>query len=72
MNILTLSLSIHIHLNWQLDENLSHDEGKEAEIKEAFVEFYKLLDDYEIIDKSVYTNINDWFEEEMETAAVEA
>ena len=56
-----------IHLNWQLDENLSHDEGKEAEIKEAFVEFYKLLDDYEIIDKSVYTNINDWFEEEMET-----
>ena len=61
-----------IHLNWQLDENLSHDEGKEAEIKEAFVEFYKLLDDYEIIDKSVYTNINDWFEEEMETAAVEA
>ena len=61
-----------IHLNWQLDENLSHDEGKEAEIKEAFVEFYKLLDDYEIIDKSVYTNINDWFEEEMETAVVEA
>ena len=65
-------MPISIHLNWQLDENLSHDEGKEAEIKEAFVEFYKLLDDYEIIDKSVYTNINDWFEEEMETAAVEA
>ena len=30
------------------------------------------MDDYEIIDKSVYTNINDWFEEEMETVAVEA
>jgi len=49
----------------QLDENLSQDEGKEEdEIKEAFIEFYKLLDDYEIIDKTSYKNINDWFDDE--------
>ena len=57
----------------QLDENLSQDQedtnninNREVEIKEAFMEFYKLLDDYEIIDKSSYQNINIWFEEEKE------
>ena len=57
----------------QLDENLSQDQedtnninNREVEIKEAFMEFYKLLDDYEIIDKSSYQNINYWFEEEKE------
>ena len=57
----------------QLDENLSQDQedtnninNREVEIKEAFMEFYKLLDDYDIIDKSSYQNINYWFEEEKE------
>ena len=37
------------------------DKGDE-EIKEAFLEFYKLLDDYEIIKKSTYGNINAWYD----------
>ena len=46
----------------QLDDNLNHSEKAEEEIKEAFLEFYKLLDDYEIINKSSYDNINSWYE----------
>ena len=57
----------------QLDENLAQDDDKkEGEIKEAFMEFYKLLDDYEIIDKATYENINYWLEEEKENIAADA
>ena len=53
----------------QLDDNLTNSEKAEEEIKEAFLEFYKLLDDYEIINKSAYDNINAWYEthEEIES-----
>ena len=37
----------------QLDDNLDNSDRAEDEIKEAFLEFYKLLDDYEIIKKSI-------------------
>ena len=55
-------------ITFQLNENLSHEDVKdEAEIKEAFMEFYKLLDDYEIIDKNSYQYINEWFQEKINT-----
>ena len=41
---------------------MNNSDNVEEEIKEAFVEFYKLLDDYEIINKSSYDNINAWYE----------
>ena len=46
----------------QLDDNLDNSDRAEDEIKEAFLEFYKLLDDYEIINKSSYDNINAWYD----------
>ena len=52
---------------FQLNENLSQDDIKEeTEIKEAFMEFYKLLDDYEIINKASYNHINDWYQSEVD------
>ena len=48
----------------QLDLNLSTGKSSEQEIKEAFIEFYKLFDDFGIIDKSRYENINSWYEPE--------
>ena len=50
----------------QLDDNLDNSERAEEEIKEAFLEFYKLLDDYEVINKSSYDNINAWYESHQE------
>jgi len=48
----------------QLDLNLSNGCNSEEEVKEAFIEFYKLFDDFGIIDKNRYTNINNWYEPE--------
>ena len=48
----------------QLDLNLSNGSSSEQEIKEAFIEFYKLFDDFGIIDKTRYENINNWYEPE--------
>ena len=46
---------------FQLNENLVQEEGREEEeIREAFIEFYKLLGDYQIIDMEDYDNINCW------------
>merc|ERR1711971_1134253 len=45
----------------QLDNNLVQEEGREEEeIREAFIEFYKLLGDYNIINMEEYVNINCW------------
>ena len=49
--------SEEIKRNFLAKKGLSEDE-----IKEAFLEFYKLLDDYEIINKSSYDNINAWYD----------
>ena len=46
----------------QLDDNMNNSDKADEEIKEAFLEFYKLLDDYEIIKKSTYGNINAWYD----------
>ena len=48
---------------------MSNADNVEEEIKEAFVEFYKLLDDYEIINKSSYDNINAWYETQQDIEA---
>jgi hypothetical protein len=48
----------------QLDLNLSAGKSSEEEIREAFIEFYKLFDDFGIIDKTRYQNINSWYEPE--------
>ena len=53
----------------QLDDNINNSDNVEDEIKEAFVEFYKLLDDYEIINKSSYDNINAWYETNQDIEA---
>ena len=41
----------------------------EEEIKEAFIEFYKLFDDFGIIDKTRYQNINNWYDPEEKVKA---
>ena len=48
---------------------MSNADNVEEEIKEAFVEFYKLLDDYEIINKSSYDNINAWYQTHQDVEA---
>jgi len=48
----------------QLDLNLSSGRSSDQEIREAFIEFYKLFDDFGIIDKTRYENINNWYEPE--------
>jgi len=48
----------------QLDLNLSSGRSSDQEIREAFIEFYKLFDDFGIIDKTRYKNINNWYEPE--------
>ena len=48
---------------------MNNSDNVEEEIKEAFVEFYKLLDDYEIINKSSYDNINAWYETNQDIEA---
>ena len=48
---------------------MSNADNVEEEIKEAFVEFYNLLDDYEIINKSSYDNINAWYETQQDIEA---
>ena len=41
-----------------------HEDGDiEEEIREAFIEFYKLLGDYNIINMEEYVNINCWRQE---------
>ena len=42
----------------QLDADLVTGGDNEAQIKEAFIEVYKLFDDFGIIDKTKYCNIN--------------
>jgi len=49
----------------QLDTNLTDECKSDQEIKEAFIEFYKLFDDFGIIDKTRYQNINKWYEPEQ-------
>lgn len=52
------------HFSPQLDNNLVQEEGREEEeIREAFIEFYKLLGDYKIINMEEYVNINCWRQE---------
>jgi len=50
------------HMMKQLDLNLSNGESSDKEIREAFIEFYKLFDDFGIIDKNKYEHINSWYE----------
>ena len=42
----------------QLDADLLLGGDSEAQMKQAFIEFYKLFDDFGIIDKTNYLNIN--------------
>ncbi|XP_023333251.1 histidine decarboxylase [Eurytemora carolleeae] len=44
----------------QLDINLEEGTDQMDQVKEAFIEFYKLFDDFGIIDKSSFNNINRW------------
>ena len=45
-----------------MDNNLEAGEDDEDQIKAAFVEFYRLFDDFGIIDKTAFANINQWSE----------